>query len=342
MATLRDIAVRSGVSLSTVSRVLNGHQSVDSTVAAKVLNIASELGYEKNTRKNEKQTLAVLVTWPSTSLTQTQRDSQFAMMFLHSIYVTAEKLGYHLVFHFGTEEGKLNSFLRWQIATKQFLGAIIVGSYFAMEKTYIDHLLKADIPFFRLSKAPTDYIPSYSYVAVDDFAGGYKAGKHMINIGVTSILHILGPSNSRDALERKKGFLQACREYDFPQNKITFFKGDFHEPSGQRCAKELIERGEFPEGVFAANDMMAIGCMRTLLKHGIRIPEDVRIIGFDDIILASYVEPGLTTIRIPFDDLARVATEELVKQIEFPKRKTIKVLLDADLVIRNSCGAKKQ
>lgn len=88
--------------------------------------------------------------------------------------------------------------------------------------------------------------------------------------------------------------------------------------------------------------MMAIGCMRTLLKHGIRIPDDVKIIGYDDIILASYVEPGLTTIRIPFDDLARVATEELVKQIEFPKRKTIKVLLDADLVIRSSCGAKTE
>lgn len=88
-----------------------------------------------------------------------------------------------------------------------------------MEKTYVDYLLKADIPFFRLSKAPTDYIPSHSYVAVDDFAGGYKAGKHLIDLGVKNILHIQGPSNSRDALERKKGFLQACREYDFPQNQ---------------------------------------------------------------------------------------------------------------------------
>lgn len=338
MATLRDIAERSGASLSTVSRVLNGHQSVDATVAAKVLNIASELGYVKNTRKGEKKTLAVLVTWPSTSSTQTQRDSQFAMMFLHSIYVTAEKLGYHLVFHFGTEEGKLNSFLRWQIATKQFLGAIIVGSYFAMEKTYIYHLLKADIPFFRLSKAPTDYTPSHSYVAVDDFAGGYKVGKHLIRLGVKNMLHIMGPSNSRDALERQKGFLQACNEHDFPHNQITFFKGDFHEPAGQKCAEELVAKGEIPEGIFAANDMMAIGCMRVLQKNGIRIPEDVKIIGFDDIILASYVEPGLTTIRIPFNDIARVATEELVKQIEFPKRKTTKVLLDADLVIRRSCG----
>lgn len=340
MATLRDIAARSGVSLSTVSRVLNGHQSVDTTVAAKVLDIASELGYEKNTRKNEKQTIAVLVTWPSTSPTQTQRDSQFAMMFLHSIYVTAEKLGYHLVFHFATEEGKLTSFLKWQITTKQFVGAIIVGSYFAMEKNYIRHLQEADIPFFRLSKAPTEYKSPHSYVAVDDYAGGYKAGKHLLSLGVKNVLHIAGPSNSRDAIERRKGFLQACEEYGLSEKQITFFPGDFHEPAGERCAQQLLAKGTLPEGIFSANDMMAIGCMRVLQSNGIKIPQDVRIVGFDDVMLASYVEPGLTTIRIPFDDVARVATEELVKQIEFPVRKTTKVLLDADLIIRRSCGAK--
>lgn len=340
MATLRDIALQSGVSLATVSRVMNGHPSVDPELATRVLQTASELGYEKPTRNIEKQTLAVLVTWPSTSESQTQRDSQFAMMFLHSIYVTAEKLGYHLVFHFGTEEGKINSFLQWQMTTKQFQGAIIVGSYLAMERTYVENLRKAEIPFFRLSKAPTDFDSPHSYVAVDDFAGGYKAGRHLAELGAKTILHIQGPSNSRDALERKKGFVKACEEYGLDSDSISFFQGDFHEPAGEKCALEIIKSGKLPDGIFAANDMMAIGCMRTLQKHGIRVPEDIRMVGFDDIILASYVEPGLTTVQIPFDDLARVATEELVKQIEWPLRKTTRVLLDAELIIRRSCGAK--
>src|SRR5690606_18341916 len=98
-----------GTSLATVSRVLNGHQTVNAAVAARVLEAATELGYEKSSRNKLKQVIAVLVTWPSTSPTQTQRDSQFAMMFFHAIYVAAERLGYHLVFHFGTEEGKLPS-----------------------------------------------------------------------------------------------------------------------------------------------------------------------------------------------------------------------------------------
>ena len=183
MATLRDIAIRAGTSIATVSRVLNGHQTVNAAVASRVLEAAAELGYEKSKGNKLKQTLAVLVTWPSTSPTQTLRDSQYAMMFLHPIYVAAERLGYHLVFHFGTEEGKLSSSLRWEISTKQFEGALIVGSYQSMERTYIKHLHTAGIPFFHLSKPPMDADGSLSYVAVDDYAGGYRAGEHLVKAG---------------------------------------------------------------------------------------------------------------------------------------------------------------
>lgn len=339
MSTLREIAARSGTSLATVSRVLNGHQTVNAAVAARVLEVAAELGYEKRTGNKLKQTLAVLVTWPSTSPTQTARDSQYAMMFLHPIYVAAERLGYHLVFHFGTEEGKLSSFLRWEIATKQFQGALIVGSYHAMERTYVRHLQAAGIPYFRLSKPPADFNGPQSYVALDDYAGGYRAGEHLAQLGCGKVLHIAGPKNSRDALERRKGFIQACRDHGLEDSSILVFQGDFHEPAGERCGEYLLRQEDLPDGIFAANDMMAIGCMRVLQQGGVKVPQDVRIVGFDDIVLASYVEPSLTTIRVPYEDLARIATEELVKQIEYPVRKTIKVRLEAELIVRRSCGA---
>jgi LacI family transcriptional regulator len=339
MATLRDIAIRAGTSVATVSRVLNGHQTVNAAVASRVLEAAAELGYEKSKGNKLKQTLAVLVTWPSTSPTQTLRDSQYAMMFLHPIYVAAERLGYHLVFHFGTEEGKLSSSLRWEISTKQFEGALIVGSYQSMERTYIKHLHTAGIPFFHLSKPPMDADGSLSYVAVDDYAGGYRAGEHLVKAGCEKVLHIAGPKYSRDALERQKGFIQACRDYGLEDRCITVFQGDFHEPAGERCAQYLLKKGNLPHGIFAANDMMAIGCLRALQEGGVKVPGDTRMVGFDDIVLASYVDPSLTTIRVPYEDLARIATEELVKQIEYPVRKTIKVRLEAELVVRRSCGA---
>lgn len=340
MVTMRDIAQRAGTSLATVSRVLNGHQTANAAVAARVLEVAAELGYEKRTGKKLKQTLAVLVTWPSTSPTQTLRDSQYAMMFLHPIYVAAERLGYHLVFHFGTPEGKLSSFLRWEIATKQFEGALIVGSYYDMEHTYVKHLRTAGIPFFHLTMPPVDMEGPFSYVAVDDYAGGYRAGEHLARLGCRRVLHIAGPKDSRDALERQKGFLQACRDHGLENRQIIVYQGDFHEPAGERCGYYLLKQGQMPDGIFAANDMMAIGCMRVLQEAGVKIPEDVCMVGFDDIVLASYVEPSLTTIRVPYEDLARIATEELVKQIEYPMRKTIKVRLEAELVVRRSCGGK--
>jgi len=342
MPTLRDIAKLSGTSLATVSRVLNGQRTVNPELAAKVLKVASELGYEKQRGKHEKQTIAVLVTWPSISPSQSQRDSQYAMMYLHSIYVTAEKLGYHLVFHFGTQEGSINPFLQWQISTKQFEGALIVGSYFDMEKTYIHHLQHANIPFFRLTKPPTNFHTLHSYVAVDDYQGGYKATSHLLSMGITNILHLAGPQTSRDALERKEGFLKACEDHGLSKNQISIFQGNFHELCGEACGEKLAKEGNLPDGIFAANDMMAIGCMRALKKRGIKIPDDVRLIGFDDIMLASYVEPGLSTIRVPFDDLAQMATEELVKQIEFPVRKNTRVLLEGELLIRDSCGYKSR
>lgn len=338
MATMREIALRAGTSLATVSRVLNGHQTANAAVAARVLEAAAELGYEKSKGKKLNQNLAVLVTWPSTHPTQTLRDSQYTMMFLHSIYVAAERLGYHLVFHFGTPEGKLSPFLRWEIATKQFEGALIVGSYCTMESTYVKHLRTAGIPFFHLSMPPVDADGPFSYVAVDDYAGGYRAGAHLAELGCRRLLHIAGPKNARDALERQKGFLQACRDHGLADRQITVFQGDFHEPAGERCAEYLLKQGKLPDGIFAANDMMAIGCMRVLQRHGVRIPEDVRMVGFDDIVLAAYVEPSLTTIRVPYEALARTATEELVRQIENPVRKTIKVRLEAELVVRHSCG----
>ena len=242
MATLRDIALQSGVSLATVSRVMNGHPSVDPELATRVLQTASELGYEKPTRNIEKQTLAVLVTWPSTSESQTQRDSQFAMMFLHSIYVTAEKLGYHLVFHFGTEEGKINSFLQWQMTTKQFQGAIIVGSYLAMERTYVENLRKAEIPFFRLSKAPTDFDSPHSYVAVDDFAGGYKAGRHLAELGAGTILHSRA---LKFATPRSGKNFKGLRGARSDGDSISFFKETFTSPPESALNRQSDYQTEF-------------------------------------------------------------------------------------------------
>ena len=339
MATLRDIAARAGTSLATVSRVLNGHPSVDPILATRVFDAASELGYTKNNhRKNKKQTIAVLVTWPSTSPTEGKQDNIFAMTYIHAIYITAESMGYHLDFHFGEASGDLSPHLQWLLTTQTFQGAIIVGSYFDMEKTYVKSLQAAGIPFFRLSKAPPEYRIPQSYVAVDDYAGGYRAGQHLLSTGISKVLHIAGPQNSRDAIERKQGFVQACKEHRIGEEKIAVFHGDFHESSGKRCGQELLRSGEYPQGIFAANDMMAIGCMRELQAHGIQFPADIKIVGFDDLILSSYVQPGLTTIRVPFVDIARVAIEELVRQIECPVRKTTKIVLDGELIVRQSSG----
>ena len=339
MATLREIAERADVSLATASRVLNGNPSVNEELASRVIAVAAELGYQKQLLQHGKRTIAVLLTFANRNISKIQVEQVFSMLFVHSIYVTASRLGYQLVFYFGSASGELDTTLHRQIAMREFAGALVVGNFAAMEDAYMEHLTMADIPFFCLSYSPSATGLRHNYVAVDDYRGGYKITKHLLDMGVRRIAHISGPKLSRDAVEREKGFKDACREYGISDESIAYYPGDFGELSGEESTKKMLAKGNIPEAIFAANDLMAIGAMRALKANGVNVPDDVRVVGFDDQIVASYVEPGLTTIRNPINEIAELATEGLIDEIESPGRKTTQVLIDGDLIIRQSCGA---
>lgn len=340
MVKLKDIASQANVSISTVSRVLNGNSHVDPEMARRVIETAAALGFRRRGERPRGQNLAFLVTWPGEDPEESRVDGMFASRMFDAVLRAAHRQGFDTLFHYGQREGEVSSRLRRQVVDGLIAGALILGTHCEMERAYIHYLNKAQIPFFRLSKSSKEYRFPQNYVAVDDYHGGYTAAQHLIQLGHEKILHIAGPENSRGALERQQGCLRALQDHGVASDNLSVFPGNFHEIDGIRCAEHYLSMDERPTAVFAANDIMAIGFIRRCREAGLHIPDQTAVVGFDGIALGDYVSPRLTTFEVPVSTVADMAVEELQKEVDAPSRRSTRILLEGRLVVRESCGAK--
>jgi LacI family transcriptional regulator len=178
-------------------------------------------------------------------------------------------------------------------------------------------------------------------VSIANFEGSFAAVKHLIALGHTSVATISGPRRNVDAEERLRGFRRALRDGGLDPAEALIVRGDFTESSGHRAAEEILAAPERPTAVFAANDSMAIGLLSALGDRGVRVPKDLAVVGFDDIAIARYLTPPLTTVRVDASELGARAVRRLLEGDEFEDGdKTGRPeVLPAPLVVRKSCGA---
>ncbi|MEO7323671.1 MAG: substrate-binding domain-containing protein, partial [Dokdonella sp.] len=168
--------------------------------------------------------------------------------------------------------------------------------------------------------------------------GALAMTRHLIACGHRRIAFIAGPAGNLDADERLRGYLDALAEAGLAHERMVL-AGDFSEESGHAAGQELFDRKQRPEAVFAANDMMAIGCLFALRERDLIIPIDIAIVGFDDIPIARYVTPPLTTVRVRIADLGRSALTRLVAEMESPGSSSASSqVLPCEVVVRTSCG----
>jgi LacI family transcriptional regulator len=199
------------------------------------------------------------------------------------------------------------------------------------------------------------------WVGIDNVTGAYQATKHLLSLGHRRIAYIEGPQNFACVVERRAGYLQALQEAGISADPTLIFQGRFDVPSGRECASELFsrERDAWPSAIFASNDQMAYGTLEIAEERGIRIPEDVALMGFDDNLLSAHMKPPLTTMRQPFFEMGRTAIELLLTMVDpdhlTSKEKTPprpdyaldyirtghlpRIELPTSLVVRSSCGA---
>ncbi|MBN3523115.1 LacI family DNA-binding transcriptional regulator [Paenibacillus apiarius] len=320
-----DVAKKAGLSVVTVSRVLNNASTVREKNRQKVLQAMKELDYHPNAAA---RSLAKGKTGVIGMIVTTLQDSYLDNI-VQTVSVLLRDHGYYLalsVANHPLEEGA-GSYL---IQEDRVDGLLILAA--VDEEPYVMELKKRKIPFVLIDNQKNH--PAVSSVTVDNFKGGYEAAKHLIDLGHRSIAHIQGPPYFLSATERERGFMQALKEEGL--EPFSLEPGEFTIQSGYEVVQKWLAQGDLPTGLFAADDFTAIGAVNALRQAGLRIPDDISVIGYDDQALASELRPRLTTIRQPAVQMGKMAVDVLMKQINGVNKRSTTLKLNPEIIVRES------
>jgi len=341
--TLEEVAKLAGVSRSTVSRVVNQHPNVRPEVRERVWEVIRQIGYQPHAAARSlatRRTRVIGLIIPQ-AVTTLFTDPYFPIL-IRGIADACNAHNYHLMLslfsHRRVQDSRAHQDLLYQqVLRSRYLDGVVVSSAPLDDPIFL-RLLEDGVPFVLVGRYPHERA---SYVDVDNVVGARMAVEHLLKLGHERVATITGPLNMFAAQDRLEGYRQALAARGIPVDEDLIAEGDFTEGGGQAAMQRLLPRR--PTAVFAASDMMAVGALKVLREAGLRVPEDVAVVGFDDIPLASMVEPPLTTVRQPIEQLGSMAVELLISLLENPGEETThRVVLPTELVIRASCGVRSR
>jgi LacI family transcriptional regulator len=325
VSTIREVSSLAGVSISTVSRVLNGTVPVADETKQRVLEAVERLEYRPNAFArslvtNRSECLGVVVG---------EINSPFFGELLRGIEDKAESLGMHLMVSSGHAQ-EANEAMALQFLQRRRPDALIVYVE-ALHDEALQRLTYKNVPLVVLGR----YIKNTPCVCLDNEQGGFMATEYLIRQGHRHIAHLSGPMHLPDSVARLKGYKKALETETLPYNPSLVVEGNFSEGSGYEKTKELLFRSKDFTALFVANDQMAAGVLRALREASLRVPEEVSVIGYDDIPLAKFLYPLLTTIRQPLTDMGQAAADIALALINGQETEVIRKF-EPQLVIRES------
>ena len=330
MPTIRDVAQRAGVSITTVSHVVNGTRPVSAIGMARVLEAIDELGYQPNAvarslRMSETRMFGMIV--PDNS------NPYFAEV-ARSIEDAAFELGYSVILCNSDEDAAKEQAYLDLLIEKRVDGIAFVAT--GRRADGLDQVRLRNMPVVIVDREIEG--GTWASVLVHNSRGGREAVTHLLKLGHRRIGCISGPHGLGPSSERVRGYRDALRKAGIPADPRWLVEGDFHAEGGYRTMCELLERDDALTAVFACNDMMAVGALRAIHEQGRRVPQDIALVGFDDIALASYTQPALTTIAQPYRELGRRVAQLLAKGERGERAACERIRLEPELVVRASCG----
>ncbi len=331
---IEDIAKAAGVSRSTVSRVLNGEQYVSATTRDRVLAVIEREGYTPNPAARalvtqRTQTLGVMI--PHDLATVFDNPWYFPTL-LQGVSDRTTERGYAMLLWMGRTENE-EDLLFQRVANNRLMDGMLVASATG-DNPLIAHLLEARTPLVTVER-PASYADQISYVTVDNIYGARAAVNHLIGLGRRRIGILTGALNNMDGFDRLTGYKQALTEAGLPIVPEHIYAGNWDRSSGLSGARILFERGV--DAIFAANDIMALGAIQAAGELGVLIPDDVAVVGFDDLPIETPI--GLTTIRQPLRQKGSAAIDLLLDLIEGRTSGPQHITLPTQLIVRESCGA---
>ena len=323
--TIQDIAEKANVSKSTVSRVLTSATPVADDKRAAVLQAMDELNYRPNIfaqglASGQSLTIGVL----------TQNfGSPFYDTILRGILQGLNSSGYSAIFTDGRWQAEVEEEALQTLLGRQVDGVIIVGGYSqGPALARVAEQLPLIVVGRRLRELPDRCL------WVDNFEAAYDVTRYLLDAGHRSIAHIAGPQSHQDAADRYRGYAYALRDAGVPENKELVVEGDFRSQSGLMAVEMLLTRGETFSAIFAANDQMALGARLALHRRGIRVPQDVSLVGFDNQDDGAYMIPPLTTVNQPAVEMGDTAARAMLRLL---KDKSIELpVFGTELILRES------
>jgi LacI family transcriptional regulator len=327
--TIKDVAELVGVHPSTVSRVINNDSRISEKTKNKVLLIIKKLGYTPNAiarglKTKRTYTLGMLI--PDIT-------NPFFAEMARGVEDEANKNNFNVILC-NTDDKLKKERIYLEILKGKRVDGLILGTAHIKDKSILE-LEKKKFPYILLSRNIEGL--DKNCVIVDDVVGGIIVTEYLIKLGHRRIAHITGPLKTRSALNRLKGYKLTLKKYEIEYRDELVGEGDFRIKGGYQVMKRLLKIAEPPTAIFAANDLLALGAIQAIQKKKYHIPEDFCIIGFDDIRLASFVYPPLTTIRQPMLEMGALAVKMLLKIIEEGEFNQRKEVLEPKLIIRESC-----
>lgn len=336
--TIRDVAKGAGVCISTVSNALNNRWYVSATTKARILKVAKKLDYHPSgiarslVRRKTENIGFILYRNPERLFS-----NPFYSRIVDGVEEQVLTQGYNLLisaFDIGSKDQALPKLIR----EKNVDGLILAG---AISKDFILVLRKEGFPIVLVD----NYLKNekINCVVIDNTHGAVDAVEYLFKLGHKKIGFLCGPPLHISNQERFKGYKLRLDELGIKFDRSIVAQGDNTIEGGYNAMQKLLEKISGITAVFACNDDMAIGAMRAIREKGLEIPDDISLMGFDDIEMAAHTQPPLTTIRVPKEEMGRVAATMLISELEGVSQKAgLRIVMPAELVIRQSCLPKKK
>ena len=329
--TIKEIADKAKVSIATVSRALNNAENVKPNTRELILSIAQDLKYKPNTLarnlvKNTSNIIGVVLP---------QIDGEFFSEIIHGIDEIAYTGGYHVIVASSHSQRTVAQ------SIVNFMNETIVGGMIILAPMINDQIREiikgTSVPIIIINGRT--HLDNIDTVRIDNYQGAYSMTEYLIKIkGYKKIAHIKGPILNTDATMRYKGYIAALKDNNIQIDESWIINGEFTAESGENGCRRLLSLNEKPEVIFAGNDMMALGCYRVVKAFGMKIPNDIGVVGFDNIMLSEFASPRLTTVHVPISEIGKTATEILLKRMKTTSDNNFKHLkISTGLVIGESC-----
>ena len=333
--TIKDIARMAKVSHTTVSRALNDKSRIKDGTKEKILSIARELNYRPNFIARS----LVMRRTKTLGLVITTIANPFYTELSQGIETTAIRLGYNIILCSTNYDVSIEKQYTDMLRSKGVDGIIFTSAH--MGDPNIIGLAEEGFPMVLVNRRT--YHPmvreKIDYIGVDNIRGGFLAVEHLIKLGHSRIGVIGGSSESSVGFERLEGGKKALAAHGLEAVGDYFLEGDFLKGSGYEGGKKFLRMNEPPTAIFAANDYMALGTYQAVVEEGMRIPEDMALVGFNDIEFTSMKGIELTTIGQKKYEMGAMAVKTLVERIEGRKTgPSVETILEPELIIRKTCG----